>query len=155
MEPDKALSRAAALCSRSEQCESDIRAKLQQWEVEPVDADAIITRLLHEHFLDEQRYARAYVHDKFLYNGWGPVKLSSMLHLKGISSDSIAQALEQFSSNDYHNTLRRLLQGKWREVKGREPRLARAALLRFAASRGFDADTCYRCVNELLDGDFD
>lgn len=157
MDLDKALSRAAALCSRSEQCESDIRAKLLRWEVGADEADTIIARLKDEHFLDEQRYARAFVHDKFLYNGWGPIKLTAMLRQKQVGSETIAAALDQFSRQDYRNSLHRLLEVKLRSVSSREPRLARAALLRFAASRGFDTDMSYNCVNELLSdhGDLD
>lgn len=155
MEHDKALSRVAALCSRSEQCESDIRDRLTRWEVDAHEADAIIKRLRQEHYIDDERYARAFVHDKFLYNGWGPVKLTAMLRQKQLPHEAITQALEQFSTDDYHNTLQRLLAGKLRDVASREPRLARAALLRFAAGRGFPAQMCYDAVNDLLDGDFD
>lgn len=147
---EKALNRAAVLCSRSEHCESDIRTKLLQWQVDAASADAIVARLLHDGFIDDARYARAFVHDKFLYNGWGRMKLSAQLRQKGISADAIAAALSQISDEDYRNTLLRLLRGKWRTVNGREPRLARAALLRFAASRGFEADQCYELVDTVM-----
>lgn len=158
MDTDKALSRAAALCSRSEQCESDIRAKLLHWDVETSEADAIISRLRHDHFIDDERYARAYVHDKFLYNGWGPVKLTAMLRQKRLQPDAIEQALEQFTHDDYSATLQHLLTGKHRSMASRDPRLARAALLRFAASRGYDAHMAYQVVGLVMgndDEDFD
>ena len=60
--------------------------------------------------------------------------------------DKLDEELDEESSRD---TLLHLLQGKARTLAGREPRLARAALLRFAASRGFETDQCYRCVDEV------
>lgn len=147
---EKALNRAAALCSRSEHCESDNRAKLAQWQVDADSADAIVARLRGDGFIDDARYARAFVHDKFLYNGWGRMKLSAHLRQKGIAADAIAAALSQISDEDYRDMLLRLLRGKWRTVSGREPRLARAALLRFAASRGFEADQCYDLVDAVM-----
>ena len=119
MEASKALSRAAALCSRSEQCESDIRTRLARWEVDVAAADGIIAQLRQGGFIDEARYARAFVHDKFLYNHWGPVKLAAMLRQKGIADEAAAEALEQFAPQDYRDTLMRLLRAKWREVSGR------------------------------------
>ncbi len=150
MDAGKAFSRAAALCARSEHCESDIRTKLRQWQVDGGEVDGIVARLKQEAFIDDERYARALVHDKFLYNGWGRVKLAATLRQKGIAADVVAAALEQIDSDAYQSTLMRLLRGKWREVAGREPRLARAALLRFAASRGFEADMCYDAVEQLI-----
>ena len=156
METSKALNRAAALCSRSEQCESDLRAKLTRWGVDATEVDTIIARLRRDGFIDDARYARAFVHDKFLYNQWGPVKLAAILRQKGIAAEATAEALEQFSPQDYRDTLVKLLRTKWRDVSGRVPRLARAALLRFAAGRGFDAGMAYRAVAEVMNcDDFD
>ena len=152
MDRKKALNRAAALCSRSEQCESDIRTKLSSWLDEPEQADGIISHLKNEGFIDNRRYARTYVHDKFLYNGWGRIKLRAMLHGKGIDNETILHALEQIDEDEYRNTLIHLLEGKWRTVMGRDRQHARAAMLRFAASRGFEADLCYRCADEVMNG---
>ena len=157
LSPKQALNRAAALCSRSEQCAHDIREKLLRWGLDPDQADDAIARLKKEGFIDDDRYARAFAHDKFLYTGWGPIKIATMLRQKGIAQASIADALENISRDDQEQALMRALQAKWRSVQGREPRLARAALLRFAASRGYDTQMCYRCVNQItqIDGDDD
>lgn len=149
LSPKQALNRAAALCSRSEQCAHDIREKLLRWGLDAEHADDIIIRLKKDGFIDDDRYARAFAHDKFLYNGWGPVKIATMLRQKGIAQASIADALETISRDDQEQALLRALRVKWKSVQGREPRLARAALLRFAASRGYDTTMCYHCVNQV------
>ena len=148
--PAQALSALAALCSRGEQAESDLREKLRKWEVSPADADRIIQRLKEENFLSEERYARACVRDKSRFNGWGRIKIAHALRQKHIDSQWIEQALaDEIDDAAYHDTLIRLMQGKLRSVAGREPQAARAALLRFAASRGFESDLCYRCLDEV------
>ena len=68
--PDNAFLRLATLCARSEQAEGDLRRKLHDWALQPSDADAIIDRLKHERYLDNERYARAYCRDKLRFNGW-------------------------------------------------------------------------------------
>ncbi len=148
--PAQALSALAALCSRGEQAESDLREKLRKWEVSPADADRIIQRLKEENFLSDERYARAFVRDKFRFNGWGRIKIAHALRQKRIDSQWIELALaDEIDEAAYHDTLIRLMQGKLRSVAGREPQAARAALLRFAASRGFESDLCYRCLDEV------
>ena len=148
--PAQALSALAALCSRGEQAESDLREKLRKWEVSPPDADRIIQRLKEENFLSDERYARAFVRDKARFNGWGRIKIAHALRQKHIDSQWIELALaDEIDEAAYHDTLIRLMQGKLRSVASREPQAARAALLRFAASRGFESDLCYRCLDEV------
>ena len=67
---EQALSRLAALCSRGEQAESDMRRKLQRWGIDLGETDRIVQRLKEENFLNEERYARAFVRDKARFNGW-------------------------------------------------------------------------------------
>ena len=150
MEKSKALARAAALCSRSEQCEADVHTKLSRWLDDPDAIHDIITRLKEEGFIDDLRYARAYVHDKFLYNGWGRIKLRAMLRAKGIDSEAIDNALIQIDDNEYAQMLHRLLTNKLNSIKHADARHTRAALLRFAASRGFESGMCYSITNSII-----
>ncbi len=148
-----AYTRAAALCSRSEHAMSDIMAKLTTWGLSAGQARGIVERLVSENFINEQRYAHAFAHDKHLYNGWGRIKIAYQLRAKGIDQQDIDDALADIDDDAYRDTLQRLLQAKWREVSGREPQLARAALLRFAASRGYEPPLIYPLVNNLIASD--
>lgn len=98
---EAALTRAAALCARSEQAESDVRAKLLAWGLTPASAAQVIERLQDEHFLDEQRYARAYCRDKFNFNGWGRIKIAFMLKSKGVGQTAIDAALAEIDAARY------------------------------------------------------
>lgn len=147
---EQALSALAALCSRGEQAESDLREKLRKWEVAPAQAERIIARLKDENFLSDERYARAFVRDKFRFNGWGRIKIAHALRQKHIDNQWIDVALrEEIDADCYHDTLMRLMLGKARSVANRGSQAARAAVLRFAASRGFESDLCYRCLDEV------
>ena len=76
LSPENALVRMAALCSKCEQTEYDIRLKLKSWGISQNDIDTIINRLLQEKFIDEQRYATAFTRDKFHFAGWGKIKIT-------------------------------------------------------------------------------
>lgn len=147
---EAAYTRAAALCSRSEHAISDIYAKLLGWGLPQSQARGIIDRLVSENFINEQRYAHAYAHDKHQYNGWGRVKIAYQLRAKGICQQDIDDAMQDINDEGYRETLLKLLRGKWREVSSREPQLARAAMLRFAAGRGYEPNLIYNAVDEVI-----
>ena len=69
--------------------------------------------------------------------------------LKGIPADIINEAMTLIDEEQYRKRLIGLLQAKWRTVNGREPRAAWAAMMRFAASRGFEAGIAGDCVKQV------
>ena len=87
MNKEKALSLAAAICSKKEHCSWEIQEKLVKWEIPEKEIDRIMT-FLHQHrFIDDARYAQAYAEDKFRFNHWGKQKIALMLHRKKIDPD--------------------------------------------------------------------
>lgn len=143
------MNRAAALCAGSEQAPGDIRDKLAKWGLTAVEARQVLDQLISQGFIDEARYARAFVNDRFNFNGWGRVKIAHQLRLKGISGELIGEAVNAIDEENYRQRLIELLRAKWRTVKGRESRAAWAAMMRFAASRGFEADIAADCVKQV------
>ncbi|MBQ9586222.1 MAG: RecX family transcriptional regulator [Muribaculaceae bacterium] len=147
--PDNAYLRLATLCARCEQAEGDLRKKLRDWGIASSDTDAIISRLKQERYLDNERYARAYCRDKLRFNGWGRIKIAFMLKGKGIEQEFIDAALAQINEEQYVNILNEALEAKARSLKDKEPQQARASLLRFAASRGFESNLIFPAVSRL------
>ena len=145
----QALNRASALCARSEQAPADVREKLLKWGLTVTDAATVLRRLTEQGFLDEQRFARAFVNDRFAFNGWGRVKIAYQLRLKQIPAEVIADAMTAIDDDRYRQRLVELLRAKWHTVKEREPRAAWAAMMRFAASRGFEAEVAGQCVKQV------
>ena len=147
--PDQAMNRAAALCARSEQAPGDIREKLLKWGLTPTEARQVLRQLQEQGFLDEGRFAKAFVKDRFAFNGWGRIKIAYQLRQKGIPEEVIDEAMAVIDEDQYRARLTELLRAKWRSVKGREPRAAWAAMMRFAASRGFETPIAGECVKQV------
>ena len=147
--PAQAMNRAAALCAHSEQAAGDIREKLFKWGLSGSDVTRIINQLTEQGFLNEARFARAFVKDRFAFNGWGKIKIAHQLKQKGISTDVVDEAMNAIDDDAYRERLIELLRSKWRTVKDREPRAAWAAMMRFAASRGFETSLSSECVNQV------
>jgi len=149
MEYKVALQRAAALCSRQEQCSSHIREKLNSWKVSSEDAGKILDLLKREKFLDDHRYATFYVKDKFRFNGWGKIKLSVMLTQKGIPQAVIEEAMEQIDPELYKQTCTRLISEKAATLKESNQFKRKGKLFRYAAQRGFESDLIHQILSYI------
>jgi regulatory protein len=144
----KALSQAAALCSRREYCVSQMREKLAAWGLPDDARERVIQRLVDERFIDEQRFARAYAMDKMRYNHWGRVKISQMLRLMGIPAALRETALEELPADEYTAILQRLARQKRPALKARNDYELRGKLMRFLVGRGFEADEVARAIDD-------
>ncbi len=147
--PSQAMNRAAALCARSEQAPGDIREKQTKWGLSSQESSQILQQLIEQGFIDEARFAKAFVKDRFAFNGWGRIKIAYQLRLKGIAGNIIDEAMTILDNEQYRERLIELLHAKWRNVKDREPRAAWAAMMRFAASRGFETTIASECVKQV------
>ena len=153
--PENALARAAALCSRSEHAEYDIRRKLNEWGITFASANDIIYRLISEKYIDEQRYATAFVRDKYRFDGWGRMKIVFALKSKHISDDAIENALTEIDEEEYAQALEKALRSKLRSLSGKSDLQKKASLVRFAASRGYEASLTYRIMPQIIECDED
>lgn len=146
MDKNNAYLRLTALCAASEQCKSDVRKKMQRWELSAEEQEQILRRLVDERFIDEQRYATAFVRDKSRYNKWGRQKIKSELIRRGIPSHHIDTALCEINEDENTETLRHIIDTKRRTVKGKTEYEIRTKLIRFALSRGFEMSDILKVV---------
>jgi regulatory protein len=146
---EQALQRLAAYCSRTERCVFDVRRKMLAWDISGDEQNRIIQRLTQEKFLDESRYCRAFVNDKFKYSRWGIYKIKYELKKKQIPVHLIAEALEGIDSEENQEQLQQLLSQKMKMVKGRNGYEIRQKLMRFALGRGFSPDEIEKAISSI------
>lgn len=150
MDFNTAFNRAAALCAQQERCRSDIQDKLEAWQVEAGVAETVLEKLVNEKYIDERRFAGFYARDKFRFNKWGRNKIAWHLRQKKIDNAVIADVLSNLNDDEYQQTLFSLLKEKERSVAGRDFLKKKAALVRFAASKGFEYDQIMKTLDRLL-----
>ncbi|MDR1683490.1 MAG: RecX family transcriptional regulator [Candidatus Symbiothrix sp.] len=144
---EQALHRLAAHCSRVERCSSDLRKKMTDWELSSSDQEKIIQRLQKEGFLNDERFCRAFVKDKFRYNKWGVHKIAYELKRKQLPENLIQEALQSIDSQEKEEQLKQLLAQKRKTVKGANDYEINQKLIRFAVGRGFGLDEIYRVLS--------
>ena len=111
----------------------------------------MLARLVAERFIDDARYAEAFVRDKLNLSGWGVYKIGATLRAKGLSADVVAAALEQSSSSDMEARLEALIRRKAPSVKAKSAFERRAKLMRYALSQGYDYEMARICVESVVD----
>jgi regulatory protein len=143
------LNKSMALCSSREYCCEDIRSKLTAWGADNDDSERIIGILLKENFINESRYATAFVRDKFKYNKWGKVKIAAHLKFKKLNPVVLSKALDSIDNEQYTRILRELIDNHRRTVKSKNQYELKAKLLRYGLSKGFESSLLYEILNDL------
>lgn len=137
MDENQIYQKLAALCARSEHCAHDMAERMRRWQVPEEVQAAVIERLVRERFVDDERYARAFVKDKIKYSKWGSRKIEQALRMKRIDEKTINEVLGEVDDSEYVAVLRPLLTAKRRTTKAESDYEMRCKLVRFALSRGF------------------
>lgn len=112
----------------------------------------MLQRLLAARFIDDERYAEAFVREKINLSGWGAYKIRQALQRKGIDRPTIDAALSSLDSETMRERLTERLARKMRTVKYSSPYDLRTKLMRHAVSLGYDFDTAGDAVAEVMRG---
>jgi len=143
-----AFKKVMAMCSKREYCCEDIRNKLISWGVTRSDTEKVIDNLIKENFINEKRFATAFVNDKFNYNKWGKIKIAAHLRHRNLTGDIIREALDSIDYDIYTKALKDLIASHRRSVKAKNQYDLKVKLLRYGLSKGFESSLLYEVLNE-------
>ena len=146
MSYDEILYKLAAKCSTSEQCLSDVESKLAKYDLTEEERTRILRHLVEEKYIDDRRYAEAFVRDKYRFNKWGRIKIAQGLRMKGIDSEAISTAMKAIDEAEYLDILRDLIKAKRKSTRGKNDYEINGKLVRFATGRGFEYAAIRQCM---------
>ncbi len=147
MTEQEAFLQLASLCANAEHCQHEMLEKMRKWELTEAVQARVMARLVKERYVDDERYARAFVKDKIRYNKWGRRKVQQALWLKRIDDDVQQMVLDEISDEEYLKVLNPLLKQKSKSIKAESDYERSKKLVRFALGRGFTFDLIRQCVN--------
>ncbi len=134
------LSRAERYCSNEEQCRTSVRKKLSDWGASIELSGRIVNRLIDQGFIDERRYAHAYVSSKLRTQKWGRLKVVYQLRSKQVPPKFITEALAEIPDEEYRNILLDVAKNKWQTYDTNDTKAKRRSkLVTFLASRGYES----------------
>ena len=148
--PEQALSSLMRLASRSEKSSGDALRLMRGWGVDPAAMPQVLKTLTDQKFIDDRRYADAYVREKSGLNGWGVHKIRRMLSAKGIGRETIEQALGQVEQGKSAVRLHEMLARKMRTAKAADNYQLKGKLMRYGLSLGHDYDEVIQQVEKLI-----
>ena len=143
------LKRMVAYCAQAEHCRSEVTDKLVRKGVPYDMADRIADRLEQDKFIDERRYSRAFIQDKFRFAKWGKQKIGLALRQKRIDPAVYQPLLAGIDTEEYLAVLKALLESKKKSLHIADGYECRAKLTRFALGRGFSADDIRLCIGSV------
>ena len=151
MTEEAALRELSALCAKGEHCRHDLLEKMRRWQLTEEAQARILARLAGERYVDDARYARAFVSDKIRYNKWGRRKVEQALWQKHIDKDIVEEVLGEVPDEEYISILRPLLKQRQKALPAKGSPTGGATesarLIRFALSRGFTMDVIRQCID--------
>ena len=154
---EEAFLQLAALCANAEHCQYEMLEKMKRWELSDEAQARVMARLIEERYVDDRRYARAFVKDKICYNKWGHRKVQQGLWMKRIDKEIQDEVLDEIDEKEYLDVLKPLLKQKRKSIKANSDYELNQKLVRFAYGRGFTFDIIRQCldVSDIDEDDFE
>ena len=151
MSEEQALARLTALCASAEHCTGEMIDKMTKWEISEEAQVRIMEHLVKNKYIDDERYCRAFVHDKMEYNHWGRRKIEQALYVKHVDKAIQKTVLDEIPDEDFIDILRPLIVQKRRQTRANSEYEMNMKLMRFAASRGFTIEQIRQCIDVEAD----
>ena len=148
LSPAMALEKLQKMCSMQEKCPADIILLLKRWGVGEEHHEDIINRLKSDKFIDEGRYAAAFVKDKVKFDHWGFLKIMYFLKQKGIPRSAVDEACKAIDRKDYAIMIKKELDKKKKTLTGKRREVA-AKLARYGSSRGYEMEIMHPFLGDM------
>lgn len=147
---EQALSRLQRYCTYQDRCHIEVERKLTEMRMIPQAKEQIIMSLIEDDYLNEERFALAFVKGKFRIKKWGRIRLKAELKKRKISKYLIKSALEQISEKDYLFTFEELANRKVNSIKADSILLKKKKLADYLIYRGWESSLVNNKVNQLF-----
>lgn len=149
--PAQALQSLMRMCARSERSSGDALRLMKRWGVADDEARKVLARLQADRFIDDSRYAEAFVRDKLNLSGYGAYKIKMALRAKGISKEIIDEVVSpMIAETDMRERLESIMRRRMRTLKYTSAYDAKTKLIRFAAGRGYELDEAIECASRIV-----
>lgn len=150
LSPDQVLDKMAKYCAYQERCTKDVTEKLNTFEIPAKEKDDILNYLIDNRFVDNNRFAKAFVRGKINQSGWGLNKIRFHLAQKGIDKAIIDEALQTYDEETYRQRLLDILKSKAKIVKAENDFEKNRKLAAYAMQKGFEANLVWEVIKEGL-----
>jgi len=146
---EQALQKLRQYCAYQERSHSEVQQKLYELGIRKQDQDEIISTLIEEDYLNEERFAKAFAGGKFRMKDWGRKKIFYALKEKKVSEYSIKQAMKEIDEEEYLKNLKELVEEKYNSLKEEQHLVRKKKTVDYMLQKGYEFDLVTKAVNEL------
>ncbi|MCB9262082.1 MAG: RecX family transcriptional regulator [Flavobacteriales bacterium] len=133
-------------CVYQERCHKEVRSKLYDFGLKTEEVNELISRLIEQNFLNEERFAVAFAGGKFRVKNWGKEKIKRELKLRGISDYCINKALKEISDDDNLKTLEKLIAKKSKDYLSKNKFEQNAKVARYCIVKGYEPEMVWQLI---------
>lgn len=146
---EQALQKAKQYCAYQERSHYEVEQKLWELGIRKADQGEIISALIEEDYLNEERFAIQFAGGKFRMNEWGKKKIMYALKEKRVSEFSIKKALKSIDEDMYLKTLHGLVEKKYESLKEEQHLVRKRKLMDYMLQKGFESDLVSNVLKEI------
>jgi regulatory protein len=144
--PQEARQKIYRYCAYQERCHQEVKIKLFEYGINRQDADQIMTDLITEGYLNEERFAKAFAGGKFRMKKWGRLKIERELEIRGLTPACIRSGLKEIEENSYQDVLQKLIESKRKQINEPNEFVKKDKIASYAIQKGFEPDLVWRTL---------
>lgn len=135
---EEGLAKLQRFCVYQDRCHKEVRSKLLDLGIYGDTLEEIMSELIQDNFLNEERFARSYARGKFRMRHWGKNKILQGLKMKNISAYCLKKAMEEIDELEYEATLQNIIEKKWTASSEKDLFKRRNKIAKYLAQKGYE-----------------
>ena len=144
----EATERIQSFCAIQDRCQWEVEKKMKEWEISDEIIENILTDLILDKFVDEQRFSESFCRGKFRIKRWGKVKIKNELKIKKISKNCIDKGLLQIKNKEYLKVLKDLYIKKKDSLKDTNQFIRKGKIAKHLHQKGFESNMIWELINK-------
>lgn len=136
-------------CAYQERCYKEVEEKLYSYAVTSSEKEAILTHLIEQNYINEERFAQSFVRGKHNYKLWGKNRIINELKFRNISSRIIEIALKELPETTYLSNFHTLAEKNWENSTERKGQKKNKKFVDFLLRKGYETQLIYDKLKEL------
>lgn len=147
---EQALQKIKQYCAYQERTHHETKEKLYSYGLYQHEVEQLLTQMIEENYLNEERFAIAYAGGKFRMNHWGRVKIRYEMKQKQLSEYCIQKGLASIDEEDYLATLQKLADNKLLQLKAEKNIFTRRRKLQqYLAQKGYESFMIAEVISKI------
>ena len=151
LSPKEALAKIQHYCAYQERSHKEVKSKLFEYGLYASVVDELISHVITQGFLNEERFAKAFAGGKFRIKKWGKLKIQNELEFLGVSKRNITTALKEIDRVEYTKTLKSLINKKASQTTEQNSFKRKNLIARFVISKGYETELVWEMLKDMLD----